>query len=1232
MSRLPRLTARQAEAAVGRAGESLALTSGAGCGKTLVLARRFTELVMRAKADEGSPFERFVALTFTDKAALEMLSRVRAVLLEALSRSKSAGDRRKLAAWITELPAAHISTIHSFCASLLRRHAVEAGVDPDFAVCADELVTAQMISEAAEQAVLSAVEARRTEVLELLARADLARVAGDVQTLMARRIAWQQSDYADPEQTLQRWDRLRQELCRQQLSELRADGAIREELAYLEGYPCSDPADKLNLYREAKLALARELLAGKEAVTAMQLAGLSEKAGGIGSQRAWGGKEGLLEFRGRLRDFLERFAQLGAYLEPLGADDADATRCLAALTALAGDAVARHDRAKRRAGLLDFDDLIFLTGRLLRESPAVRASLRGRLGQLLLDECQDTDAYQLEMLWRLLADGQRPPPGKLFIVGDLKQSIYRFRGAQAEVFQQLCRRFGEARIPLEESFRVHAAGAAFVNHVFSQLMGTEYEPITSSRAERPAGQSVEILLAQPDEPGDAEAGTIAQADLIAQRIAEMVGKEKLVFDAQARQWRTARPGDVAVLFARMTHSVEYERALRQRGLPYYVVAGTGFFRQQEVYDVLNALRVIDDPFDDVALFGVLRSAIFGLDDNALLHIASSARPPYFAKLDRPEVLNRLPAAQREQLGFARGLLGRLHRDKDALGAAVLIARLLAESGYAAGLLGEFQGRRKLGNVLRLVEAARSAQAGGRVSLADFVKRYGELSLEQSRYEQAPVVGEADDVVRVMTIHKAKGLEFPVVIIPDLNAGRRGLSGGLLLRHDWGITYRPPDVVEEDAGPEEAPGRRKSEPVSFRLAAKAEKAELAAEDVRKLYVAATRHQDHLILVGADRRDARGCFKDSGSYLAQLDGVLGIAEAVDRGQEQIAYGKGFSARVARIAPRAPSGKGRRRPIGQRIVASSADPASFAEALSCAGEAAELPLVGPLARVGGPAPAGRIAATALADFAHCSRLYRWRHELRVPTELPLTVRPAGASDSALDAATAGTLLHRCMELLDFSALAGPAAGSLAAPAQSLVARATGEMELAFEPAGLAEELAGMLSRMAGHPLLRQVAAARTRLAELPLLYRAGGLDIAGQIDLLYQDAEGTWHVLDYKSDRIGPGQAESHAQRYELQMRIYLAAAARHLATRCRPRSVGAAVADAAVYFLRPAEAHRFAADEQALADLEQRLAVLADELLQCRRSGQFPRRGGATCPGCPYSRLCLRGGGGQSAARA
>jgi len=1210
MSSLPPLTPRQAEAAVERTWESLALTSGAGCGKTLVLARRFTELILAHGREGGSPFDRFVALTFTDKAALEMRSRVRAVLLEALSRSGSLRDRRRLSEWIAELPAAAISTIHSFCASLLRSHAVQARIDPAFEVCADELLVGQMQSEAVEEAVLAAVEAGDADVAELLVRADLGRVVWEVRWLLQHRIAWQAEQYADPEATLRRWHDQARRTRHKRLGDLAGDEGFRAELQALAEAPCTAPGDRLDAYRRERLAVVRRVLDDPDAVPAEDLQCLSESPGNLGSPAAWGGREALKQYRQRLKAFLEKVAE-AARIETPGEKDAEAAGFLATLTRLACAAEDVYARAKRSAGLLDFDDLIVLTARLLREDAGVRRELRARLSQLLVDECQDTDAHQLQMLWHLLADGRRPPPGRLFIVGDPKQSIYRFRGAQAEVFEDLCRRFGSRRIPLEQTFRVHAAGAAFVNHVFTRLM-PRYEPIISARSERPPGPSVEILLAEVDAGAGADEVVGAQADLVAQRAEEMIGREKLVWDRREGSWRPVRPGDIAVLFARMTRSLEFERAFEERELPYYVVAGTGFFRQQEVYDMLNLLRVVDNPLDDVALAGVLRSGLFGLDDNVLLHLAFVARPPYFPSLTSPALLERLDRARGEQVRFAAGLLGRLHRCKDALGPAGVVERALEETGYAAALLSQFNGRRKLGNVLRLVDAARSAAAGG-LSVADFVKRYGEFVLEQSRYEQAPVVGADDDVIRIMTIHKAKGLEFPVVIIPDLNAPFRpfrGTEASLIFRRDWLLTYRPPSV--------EAPRKdKRDQPVSYRLARELEEQDLAEEDVRKLYVAATRHRDHLILVGADQRTREGTLRESGSHLARLDEVLGITRALKAGRETLEYDGGFEARVVRIAPSRPAGRRGPRPLGTRLAERAPNAADLAEALGKEAGPLDLPGVGPVPIE--VAPAVPLAATALADFEHCPMLFRWRHELLVPeprSEAP----PAGGAPPAVDPATLGTFFHRCLELVDFS----PGRADLAGQARAIVPRVLAEMELDAPPAGLTEELAEMLRKLGRDPLSERLSAARRRLREVALLYRlpeaAGAAgEVSGKIDLLYEDAEGRWHVVDYKSDRVDAEHAPAHAARYELQMMIYVAAAARHPGL---GPTGGGRVVDATVYFLRAGCSCRFAPDEAALGRFHRRLAALVEELVRSRRSGRFARRRDGRCRRCPYVRLCLR----------
>ena len=1212
MSELPELTGRQREAAVERAADSLALTSGAGCGKTLVLARRFTELVMQAGAgEEGkNPFDRFVALTFTDKAAAEMTRRVREVLLDILHRSGGEADRRKIADWIIELPAAHISTIHSFCASLLRRHAVAAGIDPGFTVCADELLAGQMRTRSVEEAVLSAIERGDADVLELLGRTEMDGLVGDVKTLLNRRITWGDEDYSDPEETLARWRLVQEQTRRAELARLAEDEKIRDELNYLAAYPCSDPDDKLLAYRKEKLAAIAGILQQPDSVQYDDIASLGSP-GRVGGAKAWGGKDQRTAYRQQLKTFVEKFTALADYYQPMGAADADAANCLAVLTKLAHLADDLYTRRKRSAGMLDFDDLIDLTARLLRDNRQVRQAVRDGLGQLLIDECQDTDATQLRMLWGLLTDDGEgdalPSGGKVCIIGDIKQSIYRFRGAQAEVFERLCGRFGSARVLLDKSFRTHRAGVAFVNNLFGRLMAG-YEPISSSRRELPAGPSVEILLAGCEPDAGADAAADAQAELVAQRIDEMIQRgEKLIFDRDANDWRPVRPGDVAILFARMTTSLRYEYALQRRALPYYVSAGVGFFGQQEVYDVLNALRVIDNTFDDVALFGLLRSAVFGLDDNVLLHIASAIEPPYFDRLTAPAVLEGLTRPQAEQLRFARELLGRLGRAKDALGPAAIVERLLEQTGYQAVLLSQFHGRRKLGNVLQLLDAARSAQATGKIALADFIRQYDEYITDQSRHEQAAVAGESDDVIRIMTIHKAKGLEFPVVVIPDLNVGRHKIKDRILFNPDWSVTCKPPGDADENDDEDRQSGE---EPVSFRLSKEAEKRAIQAEDVRRLYVAATRHQDHLIFVGADRRNKDGRFKESGCYLSALDGVFGIADAIDAGNEQIEYGDGFTARLRRIEPSRPVRRRPKQPPGLRIMSTCADADKVAEALAATGrdgEAAELNLIGPL-----PASAsgGTIAATALADFDHCGMLYRWRHELRVPVRGTLRFGvPVSPVSVRLDAATAGTLFHRCMELVDFDDIAS-------VQTEALVGRAAAEMELAVPTEPLGRELADMLKRLKKTPLMQQLAGAKQRLAELSFVYRIGAIDITGQIDLLYRDAEGLWHIVDYKSDRVTDDEVEAHAKRYELQMMIYQAAAGRVL---------DEGVVDATVYFLRAGAPYRFAATPETIAASEQRLADLTERLICSRRTGQFPRIGDSDtsdCKSCPYASLCIR----------
>ncbi len=1208
------LTPVQRAAAIDRAGETLLLRSGAGSGKTFVLARRFVECLLNAR-DPDRALSRLVALTFTEKAAVEMSQRVRS-MLEALASSGRV-EPAQAGAWLEQLPEARISTIHGFCASLLRTWSVEAGVDPGFSVCSDELLASRLRRASAEETLLSGAAEEDNDVAGILLSLSAARAVDLLSDLSRDHSLDTLRSASDATENLRRWRAHWRVARREAWERMARDGDLRKAIDRVADGVCDDPNDRLERLRLRRLELAARVLADASARTPEAFDELTGKTGNIGSGKTWRSPTPK-EMRARVKAMGERFASYADYASDLDQADEAAAEALARLARTARKVSKRFLDKLAARGMLGFDHLLSFAERLLRTDAGIRAAVSGGIDQLLVDESQDTDAVQWSLIARAASGAGLEAglaDGRLFAVGDAKQSIYRFRGAKVEVFGEVCDRLGADRQErLDVSFRTHAAGVAFVNELFGRLWAEDYEPTRAHRADLPEGPSVEVLLAggaDTPEPVDESESTRAQAGVVAERILRMVGGgERIVRDRRTGLARPARYGDVAVLFTRMTHSLAYERELQRRGVPYYVVGGTGFFRRQEVYDILNALRVIDNPLDDIALAGVLRSSLSGLDDQALMHIARAVGTPWLEGLRRRFEAgdDALEGVDPEPLACLREtveLLGRLGAVKDAIGIDGLIRRLVDATGYEAVLLAAPRGARMVGNVRRLEEMAREATAGG-LRLSEFIETVGEQVLHQARCEQAAVVGEEEDVVRLMTVHRAKGLEFPVVFVPDLNAARRGLRGDVLEHGPWGLTCRlTSGRAEDDAGPESPDGT----PLSFRRARADEKAAADAEDIRLLYVAMTRHEDHLVLVAGNRRagdDRRLAPKDS--PIALLDDALGLRAALDRPGGRMPYGAGrFEAVVAEVDPPAREDRPAQPPPGQRLVDLAETGADLVASLPGARDGT-LPLLGPpdcrTARA-------ELAVTALSDVEHCPMLYRWRYELRVPD------RPAGrperdASPSAstdppaapLDALTLGTFFHRCMELLDVRG--EPDAARLAA-------RVADEMEIddLAHVDRLAGELAGMVDRFANHELREALVSARRSYRELDFLLSVGPLRLRGQIDLLFQDAAGTWRIVDYKSDRLGEESPAERMARYRLQLSAYALAVARHR---------GEAPGSATLYFLREARSADLPLGAGALAGAAESLQRLGRELVSARRTGRFDRRRGEQCGFCPYARLC------------
>ncbi|NQU75403.1 MAG: UvrD-helicase domain-containing protein [Planctomycetes bacterium] len=1184
---------------------SMAVTSGAGCGKTLVLTRRY----VKALIDDGRPdaTNRVVAVTFTDKAAIEMRQRIASLLTDRLATAGRAGEKAMLGEWVSRLSEARISTIHGFCASLLRANAVAAQIDPAFNVLADEFQRRRLQETACTDAVEAALECVEENLGALLDEFKYDQIISMLSVLLQERWRWSPDDYANSADILDRW-RHRLDLMRQQAWQDWDKRSVLAEMKALADWPCAKADDKLAVHMSEQLTAINRIASATSTPEPEYFANLNSRPGGIGSAKAWGSSETVKQVRHRLNALVEQVQQFGVYFQPLNDNDGYSAMCLQALTVLAHDAISRYATAKRRSGVLDFVDLQVEARNLLLNNDDVRRRTAAEINHLLIDEFQDTDSLQHQLLY-LAVDCRGPDPteGKVFFVGDAKQSIYRFRGAEVEVFNSARDAMGQRRRRnLDLSFRTHAAGLAVVNRIFSQLIGPAYEPLRANRTACPPAHSAEIILARCPDGANALDRLRATAKTMAGRIAEMIrDPQPRVWNALAGRWRPVRAGDIAVLLPRLVNTSPYEEAFHEAAVNHYVVAGAGLFRQQELFDLLNALRAIDNPLDDVALMGFLRGDMVGLDDNALLHVARTTTPPYRDRLGDDQLADRLGSAAFHRLRWAADLLNTLLAEKDAVEIAELIEMLLSATGFTASLLGQHQGQRKCGNVHRALALARSADEAG-ASLREFIDFLTELTVREIRAEQAATDTEGGDVVRIMTIHKAKGLEFPVVFLADLNYTPRPRSGSLGVSGTWGLTLKVGSDGDED----------QPTPQSCVLAEAIEHRAEQAEDVRALYVAATRHCDYLAFVGAAEQGADGRFGQPGSTLRMLDDTLGIGQALSAGKIEL----DGSATILVNSVEPPR---LRRETAQSLLEQLYDRCDSPDALA---DALAKPAQPPSPEALPYLPAvrsytiERLVPTTMAELEFCPARFHWHYELRVPLQValdsdpnaPLPGEPAGqpapAQRPSLAPAAAGTIFHRCMELLDFD---NPQ------PAAALVRLAVAAQQDDMDPAPLTADLKQMLEKLRWHELWSMLTRAKRRLRELEFLTTIGRLEIQGVIDLLVQTDAGRWCIIDYKSDRIRPADVTDHAQRYHLQMLIYAAAAGRLLKKDAAPSAEGIA---ATLYFLRPGLSYTFEAEALLPRVAERRLADLADQLAEYRRTNTWPQRADHACRTCPYATLC------------
>ena len=1157
---------------------NLIVVAGAGSGKTRVLVERYIQLL---NDNPDWTIQSLVAITFTRAAAHEMRQRLRS---EVDKRAKSQPE----GVWsgrLAQLDSARIDTIHGLCADILRANAAAAGIDPLFTVL-EETEAALLLSDIVEDA-LAEVPPPQAQLFAQVDAWRIAAVLNDSQLLNAELPPMP----PDAETLLAKWRAQVDESLLQARDELLRTDEVAA-LRRLSHIPARDKLGKLALqYREAM-----SVIDGADEAEHVRpwLEDLLD-AGAIGNKGRtadWGGKEAKSHAANLLRSLLNQVREICQDFGELSEIDRATAEALLLWDGLLRGTRRRYQDRKRQSALLDFDDLEQLAADLLTD-PAIRARYRqAEFKHLLVDEFQDTNAAQ----WRIiqaLADLQRG--GSLFLVGDPKQSIYQFRGADVSVFNrvrgQIAGHSAGLELPLNMSFRAHDRLVAQYNLLFNRILRRNADspvrdfevlfdgPMRAFRQESPREAAIELLLLDKhirDADGEvlrssrkrkleyaADELRSWEAFELARRIQEIVADKRQVYDRESNRWRPIRYGDIAILFRALTSVTIYEEAFKAQGLAFLTLAGRGYYDRQEVWDMLDLLRCLHNPRDDLSLAAVLRSPMFAFRDDLLLALrlmtdeAGEMLMLWEALQRADESLPGIDAPDLPRLRHARQTLRSLRAMAGRVSISELLRQALDATNYLAILTGLPDGGRRRGNVEKLLQLADDS---GRISLGKFARYLDDLTAREAREGEAPL--QAENALRLMSVHASKGLEFPMVILADASRQRRH-SGGLLLADVAdGLNCQ---VYDAESG-KYASGYAHKQSVKL-LNSKEE-----AEAKRLLYVAATRAQDYLLVSGAIWQNQAGDWQSDGFMQLLLDGLeLGdLFPAASQSMD-------FAGHPLRIAmPASPPAPGRLHAPAQSATSLwdfEPDPRDYPPQMP--------PLLQPLLDF--DAPAQHISVTQLAELGGFRYLpdRRERQEAarRFQQDEPRDDDPA-PNQPARSQRLLGDIVH---ELLRYAEQRHPQSAS--DDMIDAVAWARGVTD-GRRLAALRRDTRALLNRYAGSDVKRWVeqaqAAQRPVYRELSFMYPWHGRVLHGVMDLLLQMADGSWRIIDFKTGEVR-GELPSHAQQYRLQLGVYAAAVQQKLALAESPRLF--------IHYMRHKQTVELAAAD-CQADL-QRLDITLDE---------------------------------------
>lgn len=728
------LTKTQLEA-ISSNNQGIIINANAGTGKTSVLIQRILYLIHK----QNIPLENIVAITFTDKAAEELKTRLREELT-------------KLGQFNIEN--SYISTIHAFCARILREQCFEAGLNPHFNILSNSTEQEVLLEESAEEVLESWLDQDNAQIINLLETYKTKDLITEACALLEklRSAGFNLADLQELKPTEKIWDNLVKAL-----SELKPTifTNLKLNLANLLNYAVDLPENFNNYLTELSVILKKEYFENIFIELAEWLKKKPRKPNGYESERF---EQFATEFKKAKENFEETqeilaFDRLqeNKYLE-LYADILDFTQAV----------YQKYSQNKTQANQLDFEDLLLAAKKLLQENSQVRDFYKNKFKQILLDEFQDTNQLQWD-IFQLFSS-----PKNLFIVGDWKQSIYRFRNANVYIFLDLIRKFstqGHKNIALQENFRSGEPILDLTNFAAQYIWPPEkytYHKLiyAANKTSRPP---VEPKIKINFIPNSIETKKEQKRELEAL----VLVKEIQSLTQSGQNYR-----DMAILLRATSDLDIYEQTLQRYGIPFMTFGGRYYYQRQEIIDLINYVKILNNPLLDLTLTGVLRSPLIGIRDESLLilcQLRDNQQKKYiFNVLTEHNIKNSVLIEPDKQklLNFLK-LYNFLTENIGKLPLHSLLHELTEKSNYLLYLLTQANGEQKTANVRKLIDISRTL-SDTTISLGRFVRYLDKMQAKEAREEEAATLSTEDNLVKIMTVHKAKGLEFPIVFLPDIN--------------------------------------------------------------------------------------------------------------------------------------------------------------------------------------------------------------------------------------------------------------------------------------------------------------------------------------------------------------------------------------------------------------------------------------------------------------------------------